>query len=212
VSAPTLAQSELDLPLVLTQLMKGVLHQDTHAKAWRHLMQLQAQVRDYVAMIGLIVIIDEAEGYAFLRSRPEDEQDEQSDDDRSGPLRLVARRSLPFSTSLLLALLRKRLAEFDVSDVGTRCVLSRDQIMEMLRVFIPESSNEARLVDQVDTLIQKVVDLGFLKRVRDETGMFEIRRILKAFVDAQWLANFDEELAKYAELVGVTHPDGGETT
>jgi hypothetical protein len=212
VSTPTLAQSELDLPLVVTQLMKGVLHQDTHAKAWRHLMQLQAQVRDYVATIGLIVIIDEAEGYAFLRSRPEDEQDEQGDDERSGPLRLVARRSLPFSTSLLLALLRKRLAEFDVCDVGTRCVLSRDQIMEMLRVFIPESSNEARLVDQVDTLIQKVVDLGFLKRVRDETGMFEIRRILKAFVDAQWLANFDEELAKYAELVGFIQPDGGETT
>jgi hypothetical protein len=82
----------------------------------------------------------------------------------------------------------------------------------MLRVFIPESSNEARLVDQVDTLIQKVVDLGFLKRVRDEAGMFEIRRILKAFVDAQWLANFDQELAKYAELVGVAQPDGGETT
>lgn len=205
MSAPSLAQSELDLPLVVTQLMKGVLHQDTHSKAWRHLLQLQAQVRDYVATLGLVVIIDEAEGYAFLRSRPEDEHAD--DAERSGPQRLIARRSLPFNTSLLLALLRKRLAEFDVSDAGSRCVLSRDQIVEMLRVFIPENSNEARLVDQVDTLIGKVVDLGFLKRVRDESGMYEIRRILKAFVDAQWLANFDEELAKYAELVGAARAD-----
>jgi Domain of unknown function (DUF4194) len=205
VSTPSINQSELDLPLVVTQLMKGVLHQDTHAKAWRHLLQLQAQVRDYVATMGLVVVIDEAEGYAFLRSRAEEDE---GDDDRSGPQRLIARRSLPFSTSLLLALLRKRLAEFDVTDSGTRCVLSRDQIVETLRVFIPERSNEARLVDQVDATIAKVVDLGFLRRVRDENGMFEIRRILKAFVDAQWLANFDEELARYAAVVGVSPAEG----
>jgi Domain of unknown function (DUF4194) len=202
VSSPSIALSDLDLPLVVTQLMKGVLHQDTHAKAWRHLLQLQPQVRDYVATMGLVVVIDEAEGYAFLRSRVEQAEDE--DNNRSGPQRLIARRSLPFSTSLLLALLRKRLAEFDVTDSGTRCVLSRDQIVELLRVFIPERSNEAKLVDQVDTTIGKVVDLGFLRRVKDETGMYEIRRILKAFVDAQWLAQFDEELAKYATAVGVT--------
>jgi hypothetical protein len=209
VSSSLIAQSDLDLPLVVTQLMKGVLHQDTHAKAWRHLIQLQTQVRDYVATMGLVVVIDEAEGYAFLRSRPDDPGDDE--DSRSGPQRLIARRSLPFSTSLLLALLRKRLAEFDVTDAGTRCVLSRDHIVETMRVFIPESSNEAKLVDQVDTTIQKVVDLGFLKRVRDENGMFEIRRILKAFVDAQWLSNFDAELAKYAVLVGASRPDGEET-
>lgn len=202
----SIALSDLDLPLVVTQLMKGVLHQDTHAKAWRHLIQLQAQVRDYVATMGLVVVIDEAEGYAFLRSRPEDDEDD--DNSRSGPQRLIARRSLPFSTSLLLALLRKRLAEFDVTDSGTRCVLSRDQIVELLRVFIPERSNEAKLVDQVDTTIQKVIDLGFLRRVKDEKNMFEVRRILKAFVDAQWLAQFDEELAKYAVAVGVTGPEG----
>ena len=201
MSSPSIALSDLDLPLVVTQLMKGVLHQDTHAKAWRHLLQLQPQVRDYVATMGLIVVIDEAEGYAFLRSRVEEAEDE--DSNRSGPQRLIARRSLPFSTSLLLALLRKRLAEFDVTDSGTRCVLSRDQIVELLRVFIPERSNEAKLVDQVDTTIGKVVELGFLRRVKDENGMYEIRRILKAFVDAQWLAQFDEELAKYATAVGV---------
>ncbi|HST83228.1 MAG TPA: DUF4194 domain-containing protein [Kineosporiaceae bacterium] len=206
MSSPTIAQSDLDLPLVVTQLMKGVVHQDTHAKAWRHLLQLQAQVRDYVATMGLIVVIDEAEGYAFLRSRVDEGEDE--DSTRSGPQRLIARRSLPFSTSLLLALLRKRLAEFDVTDSGTRCVLSRDQIVELLRVFIPERSNEAKLVDQVDITIGKVVDLGFLRRVKDEKAMFEIRRILKAFVDAQWLAHFDEELAKYAVAVGAGEPEG----
>jgi hypothetical protein len=29
--------------------------------------------------------------------------------------------------------------------------------------------------------------------------MFEVRRILKAFVDAQWLAEFDQRLAAYQQ-------------
>ena len=61
-----------DLPLVVTTLMKGVIYRDTHENAWRHLLPLQTQVRDYVATMGLTVVVDEAEGYAFLRSRPED--------------------------------------------------------------------------------------------------------------------------------------------
>ena len=50
--------------------MKGVVYRDTHDRAWKHLLQLQPQVRDYVEVLGLQVVIDEAEGYAFLRQRP----------------------------------------------------------------------------------------------------------------------------------------------
>ena len=32
--------------------------------------------------------------------------------------------------------------------------------------------------------------------------MFEVRRILKAFVDAQWLADFDMRLAAYHSQLG----------
>ena len=66
--------TEPDLPPAVTQLMKGVVYRDDHDKAWRNLLQLQAQVRDYVAVIGLQVVIDEAEGYAFLRQRPDDDE------------------------------------------------------------------------------------------------------------------------------------------
>jgi len=196
LSTASIARSELDLPLVVTQLMKGVVYQDTHAKAWRHLLQLQAQVRDYVAVMGLTVVVDEAEGYAFLRSRPEEETTDGSA--TAGVPRLIPRRALSFQVSLLLALLRKRLAEFDAGDSGTRCVLSREQIVDMVQLFQPDSSNEARLVEQIDAQIAKVVELGFLRKVKDQDGLFEIRRILKAFVDAQWLAGFEQGLARYA--------------
>ena len=198
------ATVELSLPLILTQLMKGVVYQDTHERAWRQLVQLQPQVRDYMAQIGLTVVLDEAEGYAFLRQRADDEDD----GDEGPPLpRLIPRRSLSFHVSLLLALLRKKLAEFDASNGDTRLMLSRAQIIDMIRLFLPATSNEARLVDQIDAHIGKVAELGFLRAVKGQEQVFEVRRILKAFVDGQWLADFDRRLADYAALVAGEGPD-----
>ena len=145
--------TEPDLSVPVIQLMKGVVYRDTHDKAWQHLLQLQPQVRDYVEVLGLQVVIDEAEGYAYLRQRPAD-----SGDDRQVP-RLIPRRSLSFHVSLLLALLRKKLAEFDAQGGDTKLMLTKAQITEMLRVFLPATSNEARLVDQIDAHINKAVEL-----------------------------------------------------
>ena len=197
--------TEPDLSTAVIQLIKGVVYRDTHDKAWQHLLQLQPQVRDYVEVLGLQVVIDESEGYAFLRQRPVDE-----DDDQQVP-RLVARRSLSFHLSLLLALLRKKLAEFDAQGGDTRLMLSRAQIAEMLRVFMPATSNEARLIDQIDANINKAVDLGFLRPAKSAEPVYEVRRILKAFVDGQWLADFDSKLTEYAgSLAGETLASSGD--
>jgi hypothetical protein len=192
--------TEPDLPLAVTQLMKGVVYRDTHDKAWGHLLRLQPQVKDHVAVLGLQIVIDEAEGYAYLRQRPDADADEQAGD--SSPLpRLVPRRSLSFHVSLLLALLRKKLAEFDAQGGDSRLMLPRGQIVEMVRVFMPATSNEARLIDQIDTYLNKAAELGFLRKVNGADQVYEVRRILKAFVDGQWLADFDVRLAEYAGLL-----------
>ena len=191
-SAPV-PPGELDLPLVVTSLMKGVVYRDDQETCWRHLLHLQSQVRDHVDVLGLAVVIDETEGYAFLRSKPDDPEVEES-----SALRLVARRPLSFHQSLLLALLRKRLAQFDADAADTRLILSRDQIVEMLTVFMPARTTQTRMVDQIDAHIAKACELGFLRRVQGGDAVFEVRRILKAFVDGQWLADFEERLAQYA--------------
>ncbi len=189
--------TEPDLSTAVIQLMKGVVYRDTHDRAWQHLLQLQPQVRDYVEVLGLQVVIDEAEGYAFLRQRPADDS---ADDGQQIP-RLVPRRSLSFHVSLLLALLRKKLAEFDAQGGDTKLMLTRAQIIELLRVFLPSTSNEARLIDQVDAHINKAVEFGFLRPAKTGEQVYEVRRILKAFVDGQWLADFDAKLTEYTTLL-----------
>jgi len=190
-----------DLSAVAIPLLKGVIYQEGDAALWNALLSLQARVRDYVAVLGLELVLDEAEGYAFLRSRTED-----GDDAAPRRPRLIVRRPLSFPVSLLLALLRKKLAEFDASGGDTRLILSREQVAELIRVFLPEGSNEARLMDQVETHLNKIVELGFLRRLKSAGGatepLYEVRRILKAFVDAQWLGEFDQRLAAYRQQLG----------
>jgi hypothetical protein len=196
-SSTTTSQSA-DLSVLVITLLKGVVYQEGEGQLWKSLLKLQARVREYVGVLGLELILDEAEGYAFLRSKPEDEDD--VSEGKTKLPRLVARRPLSFPVSLMLALLRKKLAEFDARGGETRLMLNREEIVELIRVFLPEGSNETKLTNQVDSTINKIVELGFLRRLKtkstpDET--LEVRRILKAFVDAQWLADFDLRLAHY---------------
>jgi hypothetical protein len=198
-----------DLSTLAVTLLKGVIYREDDARLWSALLDLQMHVRDYVRVLDLELVLDDAEGYAFLRSRPEETE---SDAVRKVP-RLIARRPISFPVSLLLALLRKKLAEFDAGGGDTRLILSRDAIVELVRVFLPDSSNEAKLIDQIDTYVNKVVELGFLRRLKAASGpsSFEVRRILKAFVDAQWLSDFDSRLAAYrAQLAGVEVEHGGD--
>lgn len=194
----------IELSSVMVVLLKGVLYQDVDTKHWANLLLLQHQVRDYVSVLGLMLELDEAEGYAYLHTRREDlESDEQTDNE---PVpKLIPRRQLSFSVSLLLALLRKKLAEFDASGGDTWLVLSRENIAELMQLFLPDSSNEAKVMDQIDRHINKVIELGFLRRLKNQqhsgstqalkSGNFEVRRIIKAFIDAQWLAEFDQKLS-----------------
>jgi hypothetical protein len=181
---------EEDLPHVLVALFRGVVYREADESQWQSLIGLQSRVRDYVAVLGLVLLLDEAEGYAFLRQRPVAEGEPELP-------RLVQRRPLGFHVSLLLALLRKKLAEHDATSGEHRLVLSRDAIVDLLRVFLPATSNEAKLLDRVDAYVNKVIDLGFLRRVGGHADQLEVRRILKAYVDGHWLHELEERLAQY---------------
>lgn len=193
-----------ELSSVVVPLLKSVMYKEENPGLWSSLLSLQVHVRDYVAVLGLELMLDEAEGYAFLRSR----QDVDEDGATAAP-RLVARRQLSYPVSLLLALLRKKLAEFDASGGDTRLILSRDEVAELIRIFLPAGSNEAKLIDQVDATLNKIAELGFIRRLRGQGQMIEVRRIIKAFVDAQWLADFDARLAEYRQLLAGA-AEGGE--
>lgn len=175
---------------VVVQLLKGMLDRDQAPKLWQDLLRLRVQVGDYVAVIGLELFVDEGEGFAFLKQRRYEE------DEEAVP-RLIASRPLSYHVSVLCVLLRKKLVEADAGGLDTRVILTRDQLVELLRVYLPYQANDAKIVDQVDRHIGKVVELGFLRELKGQDGTYEVRRILKALVDADWLADLEEKLRTY---------------
>lgn len=186
------------LSFAVIRLLKGVVYRSDDTSLWQRMLRLQPRIRDYVAVLGLEFQLDEAEGYAWLSTR------EPVDGETELP-RLMSRRPLSYPVSLLIALLRRKLAEADTHESEARLILDRDELIQMMRTFLPEQSNEARLVDQIDTHINRVAELGFIRRLRNQNDKIEVRRIIKAYVDAQWLNEFDQRLQSYREHA---RPDG----
>lgn len=178
----------------IIRLMQGVVYRESDEDTWVTLERLGASVRDHFATIGVDVVVDDAEGYAYLRSRPEAEGEEALP-------RLVRRRALTYNVSLLLVLLRKRLVEFETAGGDGRLVITTEQIVEMLRLFQAESTNDARVVDQAERTIGRAAELGFLRQLRGQRDHWEVRRILKAYVDAHALSDFAAKLREYAGAV-----------
>ena len=172
--------------------MKGVVFKENDPALWHILEEGQMAVRDYVRVMGLELMLDTAEGYAWLATRePEEGED---------PLpRLVGRRQLSYPVSLIIALLRKKMAEQDAAGEDPRLILSVEEITDMVRVFLPASGNEARMMDRINTHLNKIADLGFIRRLKDEKDKIEVIRILKAFVDAQWLSELEDRLKQYQD-------------
>ena len=82
-------------------------------------------------------MIDEAEGYAFLRQI-------ESEEGERVP-RIGTSQPLGYAATLLLVCLREELARFDTQpSASTRLVLTRHQMREMVGQFLRETNDETR--------------------------------------------------------------------
>jgi Domain of unknown function (DUF4194) len=176
------------------RLLQGPLYSDD-ATPWNALVQNYDQVRLYCSQIGLELQLHEEDGYAYLR-QPEWEDDE----GRSIELpRLTRRLPLSRDVSMLCVLLREQLLLFETGSMGgSVCLLSREQIRELLLPALPERNNELLLQKRIDALIERVAELGFLRKVtRLGQDYFEVRRILKAKINADQLVELKERILKH---------------
>lgn len=179
--------AEQKLSTVVITLLKGVMWREDDQMLWTWLGQQQGRVRDHLSVLALDLMLDDNEGYAYLRQRTTNEEVDQLP-------RLIPRRQLPYHVSLLLALLRRRLAELDAHGSDTRLVMSRDEVVDLMRDFYPDAGNDVRLIAKISRTIEKVAQLGFLRKLKTGSDQYEVSRIIKAFIDADWLAQLDVKL------------------
>jgi hypothetical protein len=179
---------------VLVALLKGIVYSH-HEKIWEELLkpENETDIKKYFADIFLEVVIDKAEGYAYLKQKIK--QEEEGED----MPKLIEKRQLNFHVSLLCLLLRKHLIENDRDGDYTKATLTREDILNMVRPFYKETSNEATQVKQIESAIKRVIEEGFLRKMKTEEDQYEINRIIKAFVNADAVKDSLEKLKNYAD-------------
>jgi hypothetical protein len=171
--------STLLLPYAKTvvQLLKGPLYSD-ETEHWNNLLKYQVEITQHFIGLGLETLVQKEDGYAFIRQAELD--------DKGSTIGLVSRRPLTYEVSLLCILLRKLLDDFEISNTeNKRFYLKRKQLRAELETFFKEKSNKVKLLKDLDSYINQVLDLGYIKitdsdeQFRDE-DTFEVRTIIKA--------------------------------
>jgi hypothetical protein len=173
---------------VIIRLLQGVVYDDNR-ELWNALLDHQAQVREHFGLIGIDVFIHESEGFAFLKQREVREGAEQA------LPRLIEKRQLGYTVTLLCVLLVEKLVEFDVrGGDSTRLILGKDELKELVRIFLSDKTNEAKLMDSLDAPINKLVEYGFLRKLTTAEDQYEVKRILKAKITADALHDIKKRL------------------
>ncbi len=186
---------DLAFSRVLVALFKNAVFKETDPEHWEAILAQKYKLEDYVSKMGLTLMVAEMDGYGYLKQRSYGEGEDEIP-------RLVPRHALSYPVSLLLVLLRKQLLEFDSTTGDQRLIVTRQQIAERMRLFLKDTTNEAKMVADIDKHIDRIEKMGFLRRLRGSEDSFEVQRILRSFINAQWLHHVNERLDMYRVYAG----------
>jgi len=165
---------EMGIPAV--RLMQGVLYAEDES-AWDILLSYEMDLADYFARVGLSVVIDRAEGLAYLRQLGDEERT--SGYERLP--RLFRRTPLGYDATLLCVLLREEYRRFEDEDLeNERCVVDIDTLLDGWKSFFPAESDEVQLRKRLHAMLKKLEELKFVAKFESEDGEWEVRKILKA--------------------------------
>lgn len=181
--------SEYSISLIA--LLKGIVY--SHQKeVWENLLQYEADVKNYFTPVGLELFVDKSEGYGFLRQK-QWEADEQ-------PLpRIADKRQLNFLSSLICLILRKFLLEHDAQGGAVRSIISEQDIINRVKVFLPITHDEAKQQEKIMAQIKKIADIGFLRKLDGQEDHYEIHRIIKGFITADVIDDTLRRLQTYGK-------------
>jgi hypothetical protein len=182
----------------LISLLKGPLYRESSPIIWHDLMFFQEQIREYFSHLGLVLFLNEEDGFGFLKQAAQDYSQIQDAEESSLP-KLIQQRALSFELSLLLVILRRKLAEHDNLSADPRLILDEREILQMLQVFLSATNNDVKQKKEVDTLIEKSIELGVLRRMSHDPKKLEVLRILTAIFDTDKLSALDSLILEYKD-------------
>src|ERR1700760_2997098 len=184
-------QNILPYTPVFIKLLRGPVEY-LEKTAWEQLLQYQAELTRFLQQMGLILVLEKDDGYAYLEQARLDEEE--------NVIGWVRRIQLGYEESVLLVLLRDMMAEFEVGEAGTReLIKKRREIKEFAELFFRENASRVKFIRDLDRLIDRVQELDFLEKIEHheiaDEQKFRVKKIIKARVDNEVLENFKQQLS-----------------
>ncbi len=145
--------------LAAVRLLQGVIYSDD-PQAWDQVLTYRSNLEDYFARIGLALVVDEADGFAYLRQWTDDERDH-----AGGSLpRLFRRSSLSYDVTLLLVLLRDEMRRWEDEDLDNgRCTVTLDALHEVWKSMQPRTMDDVQIRRSLDVAMKKLETMASCK-------------------------------------------------
>ncbi len=179
----------------VVRLLKGPVESSDN-NSWEDILNYQTEINKYLSHIGIELIVKRDEGFAYIK---------QIVDDEDKTIGLIPRQQLGFELSVILIILRQMLEDFDsnIDELyATERYVSPEELKERIEIFLPERFNRVKLLNEIDSYINRIVSLGYLKVIkRDNVNTYQIHRIIKEKVTLDKLQEFKNKLEEYVESV-----------
>lgn len=177
----------------LINLLQGVVRKEDNAEIWNTIRSQQFRIDEYMEKIGLSLVIDDEGGFAFLKQRDDDVLPH-----------VVKKQPLTFRMSLFLALLRNEINEYDSGSGEGALVIREEEMVRRMKPYFPDVSDEVKFTNSIDRCFSKALEMKILVPVKDNEYEYEVQPVLRRFMDAEWLSEFNRQLDKYMEENGLT--------
>lgn len=186
---------QLPYAQTMVRLLQGAIYNDT-PKLWNELLLHQYEINKYFEQIGLELIVEHKDGYAFLQ---------QVTDEEGKTIGLIRRMPLTYEQTLLCVLLREWMDEFEINDTESRNLyIVHKEFRERIEIFFKETPNQVKLFKNLDSLIRDMIELDFLKRVNEgdtlQETLYEVRRIIKSKISSDQLETFKQQLINHVNI------------
>lgn len=189
---PTSPREFREWSIAAVRLIQGVVYADD-GSVWDVLMRSRSSLESYFMRIGLHLVLDEPEGYAFLRQLDDEELPEGYD----ALPKLIRKVQLGYPTTVLAVLLRDELRKFEDEELHSdRCVVDATELLGQWRLLLPPVHDESRQVKDFQAALGRLQDLGFVKPFGDDGRSWEVRRVLKARLPVEDLERLKEQMAE----------------
>jgi hypothetical protein len=167
---------------------------------WKDLEEYQIEIQEYLNRIGLELIFNKRDGFAYLR------QFEVDDDGNT--IGLIQRRQLSFEVSIICVLIREAYEDFEMNPtniMAEKGFITHHQLKEQAELFFTEGFNQVKFQRDLDKYISKTLELGFLRLHQDAENnaerVYEVKPIIKARISVNELLEFKDKMKQYVESV-----------